>query len=393
LRGFLLGLQVTVSVLLLVVSGWLAGYLKSSFAKDSDLGFDTRDSYSLTLSGKDSDVLSRVRERLRTLPELSHVAIGSTPLNPSMAEAMEAGGGEWQAPLSYASDGYFETLGIPLLRGRGFTRQEADEGAPVAVITESTARRVWGNEEPLGRHLHFRQPGFMKFGDYVVAGVTRDVRFSTLTQVDSLRVFLPEGTLKIDPARMRLVAGLLFHIHGNRDKALIAVESAVQSVDPDLLRRMDTVSVDGGQLAVQRGFFRVIGAFAGVLTMLALTLAGIGIYGVMAFLVSQRTREIGIRVTLGATSRMVVESVVRQGLWPVLIGTLLGIAGAAGLLAIPQVRTAVQFSNSASLFRATFGDPVFYAELALVALIAVLASVIPARRALRVDPAVALRWE
>jgi len=109
----------------------------------------------------------------------------------------------------------------------------------------------------------------------------------------------------------------------------------------------------------------------------------------MAFLVSQRTREIGIRMALGATSSAVIRNVMLQGVWPVLIGTLVGIAGSLALERAPAVQGARQFILSPP----TLSDPVFYAELALVVAIAVLASLVPARRALRVDPVVALRYE
>jgi ABC-type antimicrobial peptide transport system permease subunit len=183
--------------------------------------------------------------------------------------------------------------------------------------------------------------------------------------------------------------GWFFRIHGNRDKALAAVQSAVESVDPSLLRSLDLVSLEDGPVAVQRGIYRVLGVFAGILTLLSLTLAGVGIYGVMAFLVSQRTREIGIRMALGATSRVVLKNVVTQGLRPVLVGTLAGLAAAAVATAVIRSKA----SLPPGLTSSGFLDPLLYEELALVVAKAVLASVIPARRALSVDPIVALRYE
>jgi ABC-type antimicrobial peptide transport system permease subunit len=152
---------------------------------------------------------------------------------------------------------------------------------------------------------------------------------------------------------------------------------------------MDLMSLEDGPVTLQRGVLRVVGAFAGTLTLLSLTLAAIGIYGVMAFLVSQRTREIGIRMALGATSRGVIRSVLLQGLTPVLVGTLVGVVGSIALQRVPMLREVRQFILS----RPTLSDPMFYAELFLVFAIAVLASMVPARRALRVDPVVALRHE
>jgi len=388
LRGMLLGIQVAVSVLLLVVSGGLLGSVVSSFAKPSDLGFDARNTYVVggtfgTDRAKVSASMLELRERLATLPEVSRVAFGKAPLGGSFPFSMTAGKWNGQAATTWASDASFETLGIPILKGRGFTRPEGDREAQVAVISESTARRVWPGEDPLGRRFTLNMVG--TFTDYQVIGVAKDVRFTVITEIDPLLVYLPYG-----PTSRFFRGGLLFRIHGNRDKALLAVQSAVESVvDPTALPTVDLVSLEDGPVAIQRGFLRVLGAFAGTLTLLSLTLAGVGIYGVMAFLVSQRTREIGIRMALGATSRAVIRNVMLQGVWPVLIGTLVGVAGSLALERAPVVQGARQFILSPP----TFSDPVFYAELALVAAIAVLASLVPARRALRVDPVVALRYE
>jgi predicted permease len=388
LRGLLLGAQVTVAVLLLVVSGGLMGGLVSSFAKAADLGFETHDTYLVRISygndpAKAIATKQRLRERLETLPELNGVTIGGAPLQGTLPIQMAGNWNGETTATSFASDAYFETLGIRLLHGRGFTRQEADRGAPVAVISESVARRFWPNQDPLGKYFSLK-PTFLKVNDFEVVGVAKDVRFAKITEIDPLHLYLPTGAIP------RLLGGPLFRIRGNRDKALEAVRSAVESVDPSLLPSLDLVSLEDGPVAMQRGFFRVLAAFAGTLTVLSLALAGVGIYGVMAFLVSQRTREIGIRIALGATSRSVLKSVVIQGLRPVFMGALVGLAGSAW---VTRLVRASEEARMLGLSARTFSDPALYAELALVLAIALLASVVPARRALRVDPVVALRYE
>ena len=385
LRGLLLGAQVAVSVLLLVVSGGLMSGLMVSFVKSSDLGFETRDTWRLNVySPKGAmETLGRIRARLEARPELSRVAIGGAPLVEVLNFQMEAGKWEGQTPASFASDGYFEALDIRLLRGRGFTRQESDGGAPVAVVSQSTAGRVWPNEDPIGRH--FTVPGApLKVKDYEVVGVVTDTRFVAISQIDPLHVYLPNGALP------RMLGGVVFRIRGDRGKALEAVESAVESVDPSLLPGMILFSFEAGPVAVQRGFFRVLAVFAGVLTLLSLTLAGVGIYGVMAFLVSQRTREIGIRMAMGATSGEVLRSVVIQGLRPVLVGTLVGLAMAIRVVTLAR---ADGFAKALNLFSRASFDPALFGALSLMLAIAVLASAIPARRAASVDPVVALRHE
>jgi hypothetical protein len=185
----------------------------------------------------------------------------------------------------------------------------------------------------------------------------------------AVHVYLPTHT-SLAPGRL-FGGSLVFRIRANRDKALAAVQSAVESVDPSLLPGLDLVSLEDGPVALQRGFFRVLAAFAGTLTLLSLTLAGVGIYGVMAFLVSQRTREIGIRMALGATSRSVIKSVVVQGLRPVFVGTLVGLAGSAW---VTKLAWASEGAHVLGLYSHPFSDPALYGELALVLAIAVLAA-------------------
>jgi ABC-type antimicrobial peptide transport system permease subunit len=154
-------------------------------------------------------------------------------------------------------------------------------------------------------------------------------------------------------------------------------------VDRNLLPGLNLVNMEEGPVAMERNMLRVLATFSGALTLLELTLATVGIYGAMAFLVSQRTREIGIRMALGATSPAVIRSVVFQGLRPVLIGMAVGFPAAAAL----------NMPIDTAALKDMFLDPEAYGLLALVLAIGVAANVIPARRALRVDPMVALRHE
>ena len=216
-------------------------------------------------------------------------------------------------------------------------------------------------------------------------GIVKDTRFANIARVDPLHVYLPAGG-----SQLGSIGDFVFRIRGDRDKAIAAVQSVVESLDRSLLPGMSIFNLDEGPLEMQRNFLSVTETFAGVLTLLSLTLAGVGIYGVMSFLVSQRTREIGIRIALGATSRMVLSSVMLQGLRPVLVGTLLGFV--AALTVDSVVRATVEIPGASRSF-SLFGDPAFYAEVALVFALAALASAVPARRALRVDPMVALRYE
>ena len=376
LRGLLVGTQVAVSVGLLVVGLWMASGLVS--LRSSDLGFETRDTYTLLFDGP-QEKNQALRERLETLPELSSVATGHFPLNLIPTLPITAGNLNAEAVVTDGSDGYLETLGVRLLRGRSFTRDEAKQKSHLAVISESTARHLWPREDPLGKHLSLDLNSQNQFTDFEVIGVANDARFADITEIDELHVYLPSME----------VGGLLFRIRGDRGRALAAVRSVVQSFEPSWLPSLDMVSLEDGFVAVQRGTVRVEAFLAWVIAMASLAMAGLGIYGVMAFMVSQRTREIGIRVALGATSPLVIKTILVQGLRPVLVGLAGGFVLGAAVNVIE--RASDPFPDQ--LARTIFGDWSIYGGLVLMLAIAALASVIPAKRALRVDPAVALRHE
>ncbi len=381
LRGLLVGTQVAVSVALLVVGCASAGALVS--LRSSDLGFETRDTYTLLLSGQ-KEKNQALRERLQTLRELSSVATGHFPLNGTHTLKITAGKLKAEAVATDVSDGYFETLGVRLLRGRSFTREEAKQEAHVAVISESTAGHLWPREDPLGKHLGLDLKDQDKFTDFEVIGVAKDARFANISQIDELHVYRPSME---SPG----MGGLVFRIRGDHGRALAAVRSVIQSFDPSMALSLDMVmvSLEDGFVALQRGLARLTAFLASAIAIASLAMAGLGIYGVMAFLVSQRTREIGIRVTLGATSRLVIKSILVQGLRPVLVGLAIGFA--MGVAANVVERASDPFPDS--LARSVFGEWPLYGGLAVMLTIAALASIIPARRALWVDPAVALRHE
>ena len=295
---------------------------------------------------------------------------------------MTAGKLNAQTVATNGSDGYLETLGVRLLRGRSFTRQEAKQEARVVVISESTARHFWPGEDPLGKHLLLDLDYRNKFTDFEVIGVAKDARFGDIAEIDELHVYLP--SVEVPNA-----GGLLFRIRGDRGRALAAVRSAVQSFEPSLLPSLDMVSLEDGFVAIQRGLVRVVAFLAGVIAIASLAMAGVGIYGVLAFLMSQRTKEIGIRVALGATARLIVKNTVMQGLRPVFVGMAIGFVLGAAVNAIERASQ----SFPEPLMKSILSDSAVYGGLALMLAIAVLASVVPARRALRVDPMVALRHE
>jgi ABC-type antimicrobial peptide transport system permease subunit len=258
----------------------------------------------------------------------------------------------------------------------------------LAVISESTARAFWPTEDALGKsfalNLDWRSEKLDRFD---VIGIVKDVRFFNLTRLDPSHVYLPAGM------DWQGRSALLVRIQGDRSRAFAAIGSVVEASGRDLLPSLQVFSLDDAAIQLQRTLSRLFAILAATLASLALTLAGVGIYGVIAYLVSQRTREIGIRMALGAGAGDVWKGVVLHGLRPVLIGMFLGLAAAAGI-SVALHRTLIFPGSMDFLYGVPFYDPVtFIGITCFVLAVAALASMVPARRALRVDPSVALRYE
>lgn len=388
LRGWLIGGQVAVSMLLLITAGLLSRGLVRSRAADP--GFDTRGLHMLTGDFGNDPVKAvarqrRVIERLREAPQVSGVAVGGVPMLGTWTPPMVAGQTRGRNLASYAGEGYLETMGIPLARGRGFSKAEVETSAPVAVISEAAARHYWLAADPLGQRFQLDLDFRGTMSEFEVVGVAKDVRYASLTRIDLAHVYLTP--------RAGDLQTMLLRTRGDGRQALADVRAAVREVDADLLPSLSVIGIEAGPLWFQRIQVRTGAAFAAVLAVLALLLAGVGIHGVMAYLVSQRTREIGIRMALGAAAGQVVWSVVVGGLRPVLAGMAVGIGGAAGASAI--LHSTLSFPGSADLlYGVSFYDPATFLGLSgFLLAVAALASAVPARRAVKVDPMVALRYE
>jgi predicted permease len=388
LRSVLLSVQVTVSVLFLIGAGLLLrGLIR---AEDANVGYDTRSLFVLETDFradriKVAEQQQRLFEQLKGVPEVRSAAFGTAPLF-----------GTWTPPIlvdtvkdrtlaSWASETYFDAFGIDIVRGRAFTRKEATSGAPVAVISESTARRFWPAQDPLLKHFKLDLRFNAKYTEFEVVGIARDVRFANPTRVDPAHVYLATDAASPN--------ALMFRIQGDRQSALAAVRSRVESVDENLVPSLKFVNLEQGPLWVHKTMPQLMTGFFGSLGVLALMLAGVGIYGVMSYMVHQRVREIGVRVALGAGRGDVLGMIFLQGLRPVGIGIVLGIAGALTLSWM--VHTSLAFPGSSDFFHGVaFYDPVAVLSLScFVVIISALACIVPARRAFRVDPMVALRHE
>ena len=388
MRSFLVGSQVAVSMLLLITAGLLLRGMARSQAADP--GFDTHSLYMLTADFGDDTARANARqhrllERLGSAPGVASAAAGGVPMLGTWTPPMMVGQDQERTLASRGSETYLETVGIPLVRGRNFTRAEVEKSARVAVISEAAARRFWPASDPLGQRFRLDMDFRGTLAEFEVVGVVKDVRFANATRIDPAHVYVPLLPLDYENALLR--------VSGDAREALAGIRAEVEKTDRDLLPSLFMISVEDGPLMLQKLMVQACAAFAAILACLALLLAGVGIYGVMAYLVSQRTKEIGVRMALGAAAGDVVRAVVLSGLRPVAVGIAAGMAGAAALSAL--LHSTLSFPGAADLlYGVSFYDPATFVGLAgFVILVAGLASAIPARRAVGVDPTVALRYE
>jgi putative ABC transport system permease protein len=274
------------------------------------------------------------------------------------------------------SPDYFRALEIPLLKGRAFDENDSEKNAPVLIISENFGRRFWPGEDPIGKRV---QPGFRSKPLCTVVGVAADVKGNGLDKNAPLTIYMPYNQA---PPFMLGLETFVARTDGNPATAINTLLAHVQAVDPELpvfhVRSM--AQLVSKSIAEPRFNTVLIAIFAG----LAFALAIVGIYGVVSYTVSERTREIGIRIALGANTRDVVRMIVSGGVRLSTAGVIAGVAGSLGLTRLLQDL----------LFEVKPGDPMTFIVIpVMLMVVALLASYVPARRATKVDPVVALRYE
>jgi len=337
-------------------------------------------------AAQEAAFLREVLRRARTLPGVESVAVsepagiplghGRDDWNPAplILEGHETQSN--QAPSvdrCAVTPGYFSLLGMKLLRGRFFTEFDTDTTPSVAVINETFARTYWPGEEPLRKHfkLNPATPAWT-----TVVGVLADARTESLAERSIPLVY--------QSLYQRRAKALAIFVRGQLDEAAIPLQlrEQVQSVNPELpvfgahlLNELAAAS-----LSARRFSMEMVGLFA----VTALLLAGLGIYGVISYVVSERTHEIGIRLALGAPRQSILRMVLRQGLRLAVTGAAVGVACAV----------MVSHLMAGLLYGVSPTDPLTFAGVALLLIgVALLACYVPARRAIRVDPLVALRYQ
>jgi len=387
LRGLLVAAEVAVAAVLLVVAGLLMRSFLAVLEIDPGFDADRVLSVQVDLDPKryesPAQLTAFFQEAVRragALPGVDSATFASSVPLAGFNMIRRGIQAEGRPPLPFeeqpeigvilAGPDYFRTLGIPILRGRAFTEADRQGALPVAVVSRSLARRLWGDEDPVGRRILGRDT-------ITVIGVAEDVKHEGVVST-SQRVAMYQPFLqRIEPFGLIAVRS-----PGDPAALTAAVQRAVQSVDPtapvsdaatlrERLRR---------SVADRRFQLTLFGGFA----LLALGLAAIGLYGVLAYTVGERTHEIGIRMALGAARGTVQTLVLRRGLLLAAAGVVLGL-----LLSLPAGRLV-----RSSLFGIAPADPITYLLIPAVLLtVALLATWLPARRATRVDPVIALRNE
>ncbi len=392
LRGILVASEIALSLVLLVG----AGLLIRSFVKlqEVDPGFSADNLMSMRISlagSKYSKADQRAAffhqlfDRVEQFPGVvSAGGVSVLPLSPGVGwgtiwvEGYDAGPGEGlvQADQRVAARDYFAAMGIGLIDGRFFDGRDTKDSLKAVIVDEGFAARFWPGQSALGKRV--KRGGADSDDPWMtVVGVVKTVKqYSLDADPPRAAMYMPHS--QEPTSSLYLVAR-----SANDPSQMVApVTALVKEIDPDL--PVYNVSPMQQRLAAslsqKRFSMLLLGLFAGV----ALALAAIGIYGVMAYMVAQRTREIGIRMALGAESRDVVSLIIRQGMVVAAAGVAAGIAGA---LALTRFMSSMLYGVSAA-------DPVTFVLVSMaLAGIALLACAVPARRATRVDPIVALRYE
>jgi macrolide transport system ATP-binding/permease protein len=380
LRHSLVGAQVAVCMILLIAAALLLRGLY--FAQTVDPGFAMKGAAVVSLDLRTqgykekpaAEFEQRLKEKVAALPGVDKVVeAAQTPLSDDHSFtgfSIPGKSDEYEIEDNAISDGYFSMLAIPIVRGRDFTEEEVRAGAKVAIITETTAQKLWPGEDPIGKIL---REG--KNTDLQIVGIARDAQVSHLGEKAKLYVYLPAGPKEQSQLHLMIRGG------GGFAAVAAGVRNAASGLDPDVM--VDVTRLEDN-MEVWRTPARIVAALAGSLGTLGLLLASVGVYGVVSYAVSRRTREIGIRMTLGADGRDVMSLMLRQSMRPVLIGGAIGIAGCG----------AVSWILSSMLFGISAHDPIaFLLVPAFLLGVALLASYIPARRATKVSPVVALRYE
>jgi predicted permease len=390
LRKVLVTAQVTLSLLLLIGAGLFIRSLKN--LKDLDPGFQTANLIGFEVNPpmngykqeRSLDLYRQLRENLNALPgvESSALAVMGVLTGDEWDSSMAVEGFQHkpsEAPdphMQFISPDYFKTMNVPILLGRDF-RMTDGRGAPlVCIVNERFARRFFKDGLAVGRHIGMGGDPGTKL-DIEIVGVARDTKYESMRDDVPLEVYRPYH-------QMEFVIGMYAYVRTTRqpEQAFSSLRQVVNNLDPNLpVFQMKTIESQMEESLITERLVATLSTGFGILATL---LAAIGLYGVMAYMVAQRTREIGVRMALGAASRDVLWLVMKDVVVLAGIGIAIGLPAAWALTRMVKSQLyGIQPNDTLTIAAATVG----------IAGVALLAGYIPARKATRVEPMLALRWE
>ena len=370
-RQVLVSAQVTASCVLLIVAALLVRAVQHVLYTDPGFGYEQVLSIDPGLGGHGyapeaaRAYLDQLENRLRALPSVTSVALSSMPpLGHDKVYVITTDAGSHEVAIypNIVDPEYFQTMGIPLLRGRSFLPRESN----AVIVSQSLARQQWPGEDPIGKRFWEKD---------TVVGVVGNARVMAMSNGDAVEMYHAAQTSDM-PDMVVIVKTA-----GTPEGLIPMVKSTATSLDPNLFPGIRLLKAEFKKDTEPAGQAAMAGSLLG---MVAVLLAALGLVGLVAYAVSERTKEIAIRIALGAKPAHVLSAVLRQFLWPVIIGLVLGLVGSAALSQALRVM----------LFGISNLDPLSYASgLGILITIATAAALLPARRALSVDPMRALHYE
>ena len=391
-RHLLLAVQVASCIVLLTAAGALLAGMRLSSAINPRFDADHMLVAAVDDDAPPAERLARradIARRLAALPDVRAVAwTRRVPFGGTHLSRVTSASGSVTLYLDDVGESYFDAMGLPIVRGRSFTRDEVEHNAPVMVISEAMAHLRWPNGDAIGRSLPPHDPltGPDTTKAYTVIGIVPDIRSQFLSRLNGPAVYYPYGL-----ANAR--GSFLVRTRGEPAASANEVRLAVASISPALGNRTHVITMKDGPMALQRLMARVPAIVALALAIAGLGLASVGVYGVISQIVTRRSREIGIHLALGAGRRTVVWLVATKTLRPVAWGVAAGCVGAVGVSLALRAFIRTPDVPDLTFGAGAFNPTVLAGVLGTLGVVVAAALFVPARRALTLDPARTLRAE